>query len=336
MKTYLSNYKFWIIVVFLLMLGFIHNTRLFSLNINPFITVGLSRYTFERILFLAIIIFAGYTFGKKTGITCAVISLGIMLPNSIFLASSLVDALFETLGITVIGLLVVLFFDMRNRDIAEIKKHEEHVVDLSRRLISAYEMERGRIGQDLHDSVGQSLTVVSLAVQHLRKSAPNELVLALDEVESLLGEVVRDVRDVARMLKPPLLENAGLLVALEAYFKLLRSRGALQVDFTHTGSPWSFTKVLETVAFRIIQEALTNVSHHAGVKDVKVSISVLDNKLTLEIADRGIGFDNSSLSGESLGIRGMRERAELIGGTFMVDSRPGEGTRIKADFPLEL
>jgi two-component system sensor histidine kinase DegS len=336
MKRYLSDYRFWIIVVGFLGLGLVHNSRLFSLNISPFVAAGLARYAFERVLFLAIIIFTSYIYGKKAGIASTVIAVGIMLPNSLLLATSRVDAIFETLGVVAVGILVTVMLDMRNCNIAQLRSHQAHIIELSRQLVSASEIEREKIGQELHDSVGQSLTVVSLAVHNLRNSLPDEIRPALNEVESLIGDAVRDVRDVSHLLKPPLLEDAGLVMALESYFELLSSRGGLKVEFLHEGLVRRLPGVLEAVVFRIIQEALTNVSRHAGVKEVKVSILDSGDRLVLEITDKGIGFDIDTLGGGSLGISGMQERAELLGGMLSVDSIPGKGTVVKGEFPIWL
>lgn len=234
MKQYLANYRFWIAVAILLGLGLIHDSRLFSININPFIAAGLTRYTIDRILFLVIIAFAAFKFGKNVGITFAVIALFLMLPNALILASSRFDALIEALAAISTGVMIIYFVDLRDRNIRETKTNREHILDLSRRLIAAQEKERERIGQELHDSAGQSLTGLSLAIQDLRKLPAEELAPAFEEVETILQELVRDIRDLSHLLKPPLLDKAGLITSLEDYFDQLRNQGALEVEFTHT------------------------------------------------------------------------------------------------------
>lgn len=149
-----------------------------------------------------------------------------------------------------------------------------------------------------------------------------------------MREITREVRELAHSLKPSALDDLGLLEALVNYFESFKSRTDLNIKFEHAGLEHRLPEESETVIFRIIQEALTNFSRYAKVNEVEVSLRVKNGLIYLEINDRGIGFDPSAILSNSLGIRWMQERAELLGGTLVVETSPGSGTCIRVEIPL--
>lgn len=220
------------------------------------------------------------------------------------------------------------------RDITQRKNAEKRVASLSKALVSAYERAQREIGHELHDGVGQMLLGVRLSLDSARR-APREVIPErLVKLGTMVDEVVAELRRLSHELKPAVLDDFSFLEALHSHLERLRDETGLEVEFTHRGLSGNNTDMVETVAFRIIQEALTNVIRHAGVTRATLLVEEVDGVLRLRIADSGAGFEVSDHSDGSIGLRGMAERAELIGGTFEVASATGRGTAITAVLPL--
>jgi signal transduction histidine kinase len=153
----------------------------------------------------------------------------------------------------------------------------------------------------------------------------------LKEAVTLLLERVHDL---SLNLRPPMLDDLGLVPTLLWHFERYRAHTGIDVQFHHLGVAGRFPAGTEIAAFRIVQECLTNVARHAGVSQVMVDVWCEGNRLLLRIEDSGCGFEAGELSGSACGLTGMRERALLAGGALSIDSRPEGGTRVSADLPL--
>jgi PAS domain S-box-containing protein len=219
------------------------------------------------------------------------------------------------------------------QDVTETKRVESQLRALSERLSRTQEEERRKIGRELHDVVGQSMTVLKLMLYQARDCSPESIGPALKEVDTLVDEVAEKVRSLSHSLQPAMLEDYGLLEALLNHFEWLTSKMGLKVNFKHKGLNRRFPTNVETAAFRVIQEALSNVIRHARVKEVSVSIQATSDRLYLKVEDRGVGFKPATIPVDSIGLRGMQERAELIGGSLVIDSSPGAGTCVSGEFP---
>lgn len=192
------------------------------------------------------------------------------------------------------------------------------------------EAERSRMGRDLHDSVGQGLTALQIDLE-LARSRPDEAARRLGECATVCEETLADLRRVVHDLRPPEIEAGGLAEFLRAYTERFEVRTGIPVSFRTSGGDVASQEVA-TCLFRILQEALTNVSRHAAAHEVGVALAVADGSVTMEITDDGRGFDPAAAS-RGMGLRGMRERCDFLGGTFEVRSRPGGGTRIAIVLP---
>ena len=198
---------------------------------------------------------------------------------------------------------------------------------LSRRLVELQEAERRALARELHDEVGQILASFQLHLEGAKISVPQE-------VRSLLGRLSSRVRDLSMDLRPPMLDELGLLPTLLWHFERYRAQTGVRVDFQHSGPVGRLATNVETAAFRIVQEALTNVARHARVQEARVSLEAHPDRIELRVEDRGVGFrPESAWTGASSGLAGMRERARLVGGRFRIDSAPGTGTRLEARLP---
>jgi len=216
----------------------------------------------------------------------------------------------------------------------EVRVGRERLEALSRRLLEVQEAERQHIARELHDEIGQALTALKLSLDTGASVAADAPPLA--DTRRQVNELLTRVRSLALDLRPAMLDDLGLLPALLWLFERYAAQGGVRVHFEHRGLEARFNAEIETAAFRIIQEGLTNVARHARVPQVTVRAWSDPSTLSVQIVDEGIGFDAGAAlaAGISSGMTGMRERAVLLGGQLTVESAPGKGTRVSAELPL--
>jgi PAS domain S-box-containing protein len=220
---------------------------------------------------------------------------------------------------------------------AEVAASRDRLADLSRRQLDIQENERRRLARELHDEIGQQLTGLNLALEAAGPAAPEVVRAGLGEAQAAVRELLAQVRTLSLDLRPALLDDMGLLAALLWYFERYAARTQVRVRFTHAGLEGRpFPPEVETAAFRIVQEALTNVARHAEVPAADVRVWVDGHRLLVRVDDDGRGFDaEASLgAGTTAGLPGMRERASLMGGLVTIESKPGKGTHILAEIPF--
>ena len=215
----------------------------------------------------------------------------------------------------------------------EVSQSQIQLRALSHRLIEAQESERRHIARELHDEVGQELTalMLGLSARIIGKEAADRTTQARAAVQALLNRV----RNLSLDLRPSMLDDLGLVPTLSWHFDRYSAQAGVRIDFRHTGAERRFKPEVETAAYRIVQEALTNAARHAGVEAVEVQIAASEKVLCIRIEDHGRGFDPSADSGLSAGISGMKERAKLLGGRLIVESAVGRGTTVLAELPLK-
>ncbi len=227
---------------------------------------------------------------------------------------------------------------MRDQAVKEaMAKRNQELQALSRRLVEVQEEERTHIARELHDEIGQNLTGLKLTIGAIprlpEEGRARNLKLAMDIATELMGQV----RAMSLDLRPGMLDDLGLLPTLLWHFKRYTTQTGIEVEFEEEGlQDCRFSRASETAAYRIVQEALTNVARYAGVTSAKVSVRLLEDKLFLRVEDRGKGFEpeDTLAAGRSNGLAGMRERALLLGGTFGLQSAPDKGTRLLAELPV--
>jgi len=228
------------------------------------------------------------------------------------------------------------------RDITERKLAQDTLQMFSRQLIEAQEDERRRIARELHDQIGQILTAVKMNLHTVQRFnlAYEAGSYVKDNIEAV-DEALRLVRDLSIDLRPPVLDDLGLVTALGWYVDRYTKRTGLNVDVViELPDPNErFSRELETACFRIAQEALTNVGRHASASNVILQLTRVAKTLTLVVKDNGVGFDLKSLRRRSpraatLGLVSMQERAHAAGGTLEIESTPSRGTRIRFIVPL--
>jgi signal transduction histidine kinase len=218
----------------------------------------------------------------------------------------------------------------------EGKQAEERLRALSQRLLEVQETERRHLARELHDEIGQQLTCLRLTLQQIEARGPGPAGEAWREALGLLDALLERVRALSGDLRPALLDQLGLLAALQSLVERFAKQSGLRVDFTHSGLERRFPDAIETVAYRIVQEGLTNVVRHAGVTEASVHVEAGSDALTVRVQDRGAGFDAPSAlaCGSAGGLAGMKERVRLAGGRLTIDAAPGRGTLLTAQLPL--
>jgi len=207
---------------------------------------------------------------------------------------------------------------------------------LSRQLLQVHEAERRALARELHDEIGQRVTMISLLLTNHEQLAPDVAQIRLAQAQALIRDLIDQARNLALDLRPTILDDLGLLPALVWLFERYTAQTNVSVQFEHhLPEDQRFDPDVETSAYRIVQEALTNVARHAGGRKVTVRLWTDAETLWVVIADQGHGFDPQTIDPRrSSGLTGMQERAALLGGQLTIESAVGAGTRLTATLPL--
>jgi PAS domain S-box-containing protein len=222
-------------------------------------------------------------------------------------------------------------------DITALKSAQEQLRRLSGAIMANQESERATIARELHDELGQLLTALRMDAVWLQKRLADKDASAAERAAAictLVDTTIAEVRAMAIRLRPGVLDDLGLVAALEWYTSEFERRAEFACIFTHDTMP-AIENTLATAAYRIAQEALTNVARHARATRAEVDLRLRRQSLCLTVWDDGQGFNPSTLSdAQMLGLAGMRERAALVGGALAVTSQPGQGTLVTLTVPL--
>lgn len=193
------------------------------------------------------------------------------------------------------------------------------------------------VARELHDQLGQDLTAMMMLMDTSKQLQDQEQVAMLGEAQLLASKMMDEIRGLSLRLRPTALDDLGLLYALNGLYNRFQQQTGIQIHRVMHGLEGRFDSTIETTAFRVIQEALTNIGRYAEVQEVWISITHADGHLNIVVEDQGKGFDLAILEDKdrSFGINGMYERVTLVGGLFDIRSSAGYGTRIHASLPLE-
>jgi len=218
-----------------------------------------------------------------------------------------------------------------------LMEQRENIRHMAEHTVAAQEEERKRISRELHDDLGQALTIHLLALRNLQEdlSLPAESMFErLQSLHDQSYEILVKIRRLARDLRPPVLDALGLKVAMQTYCTEFSRRTHLPVIFeTETSLP-QFPDIYTITLYRILQEALTNIIKHSQASQVWVDLSVEDEMVNLTVQDNGIGFHEEKTQSNGIGLTGLRERITIAGGTLNINSTPRHGTILSAQFSL--
>lgn len=211
---------------------------------------------------------------------------------------------------------------------------------LSREVLRVQEEERTRISREIHDEIGQALTAISLNLKKLETNRkPSEVKKNLRSVQQIVDKATDFIHVFSRQIHPSMLEDLGLFPALRSFIRDFQETTGMRVIMKFSGAVGHASVEQKAAVYRIVQESLTNVLKHSGTRKAWVTIRKYQEGITLDVADRGKGFElahASEIGGrrQGMGLLGMRERTHALGGKLTVLSRPGLGTRLRVYFPL--
>ena len=235
--------------------------------------------------------------------------------------------------------------EIANHKVTEdaLQRSEKRLRGLSRRLMSSQEEERRLIAMELHDGIGQTLSAIKFKVenglQEMSGSAPEECFQFQGPVVSMVQDAIEEVRRICKNLRPPILDDLGIVATISWFCREFGNvYGNIRVEKEILIEEKAVPGELKTSIFRVLQEAFNNIAKHSGADRVRVVLKKDDKRIVLLIEDNGRGFDVEAARGskdpaDGMGLAGMRERTTLPGGSFEIESVPGEGARIRASFP---
>ncbi|HEX9896877.1 MAG TPA: GAF domain-containing protein [Dehalococcoidales bacterium] len=226
----------------------------------------------------------------------------------------------------------------------ELQFREQARADLLRQVIRVQEDERRRVARELHDVTSQALATLAVRVETIGSIArldPKEADTLLEEIRRLLMLTSKEVHSLIYELRPSLLDDLGLPAAVRSCAHNVLEAARIEVHLEVVGREDRLPPEVEIAAFRITQEAITNIASHSKAESTYISLEFKDRGISVQVEDDGIGFNllevlSSAHAKESMGLLGMKERAELLGGTLNIDTEPGKGTRITVEIPLSL
>jgi signal transduction histidine kinase len=221
----------------------------------------------------------------------------------------------------------------------ELKRSNKQLHRLSQRLMKAQEEERLHLSRELHDESGQLLTALTVQLGLLDRTLdqPEAMREKIEELKTTANEIQDNLHQLAVNLRPASLDHIGLVTTLRQFITEFNRQYHFEVDFEAVGMEGRrLPGDVETTVFRIVQESLTNVILHSQANHVEVLLNLLNRNVMLIVEDDGIGFIPTTIGTEDhLGLFGMRERIEMLGGRFLIESTPGKGTTIKAEIPCD-
>jgi len=218
---------------------------------------------------------------------------------------------------------------------AELAQNREELQELSSKLLDAQETERRSLSRELHDEVGQALGLLLMDVGRLSTQLGSDAKLQemVHRIKTVAERTVQTVRNMALLLRPSMLDDLGLVSAVEWYAREVSRRGEVEVEVKADNVSDTLPDLLMVCIYRVVQEAVNNAQRHAHAKNVTVELRETATSVEVQIQDDGTGFDAKRTRG--MGLLGMEERVKRLGGTIAIDSRPGVGTIIRAELPLD-
>ena len=226
----------------------------------------------------------------------------------------------------------------RKRTDEELRRHEQELSSLTGRIINAQEEELRRLSRELHDDLTQRLAALSLDAALIERQfgpVQPQAVQALKDLRAGLTDVAEDVHNLSRQLHPSILDDLGLVQAVQAECDVFIKKTGIDVSLEPSDLPDSISQDLALCLYRIIQEGLQNIAKHAKAGAASITLQGFSGGINLLIRDNGIGFDPAKAKQKAgIGLSSMRERARLVNGTLAIEAKPGKGSEIQIFIPL--
>jgi signal transduction histidine kinase len=246
-------------------------------------------------------------------------------------------------GSLIVGLFATLYAGRLESQLRKQRERDLRITDdlhrLSARLATAQEDERRTISRELHDEVGQALTAIRVELGLVQRTAglPPVASARIEDARMMTEDTLKTIRDLSHLLHPSLLDDLGLAVAVKNFLEGFTKRQGIRTELLHENMTQRLAPELEVALYRIVQEALTNVSKHAHASICRVYLQGLASTVVVTVEDDGSGFDPASIDGPGhapgLGLIGIRERVQQLGGSFRLETAPGQGTRLTIEMP---
>ena len=320
-----------------------------ALDPNSFLS--LSRHSFGRLIMLLPVTYAALVFGMRIGLLALLIAVAIIVPNLVLSdIPPTQDDIIEIIGIVIIGLVVNLWLesyetDKKHRQVAylrlenaqrELQRMQQNLRFYLKQITIAQEEERRRIAQELHDETAQDLIAISRKIDgfmSLHPSLASSDEAYLEDMHQHINRTLSGVRRFSQDLRPSVLDDLGLIPAIDWLVPELAKHYKLKIELQIKGEPKRFPPETELVLFRIVQESLRNVGKHAMASRVWATADFSEERTAFTIKDNGRGFHPPERIGDlavsgKLGLTGMQERAQLVGAKLSIRSVPGEGTTV--------
>jgi signal transduction histidine kinase len=235
--------------------------------------------------------------------------------------------------------------DLRERQqrlFADLAAGQHRFQRLARSVLAVQEQERRRLARELHDGLGQNLTVLQHELEHIESASRHDAALAERSVRALdlCRAILHDTRHLSRLLRPQILDDLGLAPALNWLLRSLSEPGGFQAEMHIDPDLPRLGDEADTMLFRVAQEALNNIARHGCARNVALRLHARDGQVQLLVVDDGVGCDPErafarAARGETTGLAAMRERVQLFGGELRLLSSPGEGTQLRVSLPLD-
>ena len=214
------------------------------------------------------------------------------------------------------------------RLLEETRLHRDRLAELSRRLVETRESEARAIGRELHDQFGQILTAMKITLDMAGQLPEEAAKKKIQQAQTFAADLLDRTSRLSLQLRPPMLDDLGLIPALTWQVNRFQEETGIAVKFKHSGVEGGrFAAEIDTTAYRVAQESLTNVARHARGTQVRIEVRKRGAEMEIRIEDNGVGFDPQAALALNRGLGGMRERVQLVGGTFDIESEPGRGAR---------
>jgi PAS domain S-box-containing protein len=223
-------------------------------------------------------------------------------------------------------------------DLTEGKLAEEALAGVGRRLLEAHEEERTWIARELHDDINQRIALLAVQLEQWAQHPPSSRVEVTDHIANVrqqLSDLGKDVQALSHRLHSSKLEYLGIVSAASSFCRELSDQQKVEIEFSDGGIPRGLPKEISLCLFRVLQEALQNAVKHSGERHFRVELRGTSGEIQLTVSDPGVGFDQQvAASRRGIGLVSMRERLQLVGGEFSIESNHGRGTTIRARVPL--
>ena len=326
----LRDRRFWLVQALVVLIATLH----FAADVGVAVpTFGIPHFATVS-LFLVPVVYAALNFGLSGSLATAAWVTILSVPDLLTIDSP-ADRLDDTIQLVIVD--AVAFF-VGHRVAAEqlarlrLEEAQARLRTYAAKVLQAYEDERRRIAHELHDDPLQSLIYLSRRLESAPSIGGAAQAAALLESREVIGQVAATLRETSQRLRPPALDDLGLVPALQQLCTQVEERSGLDVSLRVSWRQARLDPDVELGVFRIAQEALHNVERHAAAQVVSVTLRGQAGNLLLQVTDDGIGFD--AVGDGTLGIPGMRERAELLDGRLDIVSRPRGGTKVHLELPL--